>query len=74
MDVNKAFLSYETVDGALCQTTKTQMSQRKAAIDAVKKVGLNQISEIDRSWFDDVARADMFFERLSILKQAVGEN
>ncbi len=73
MDFNKAFLSYETVDGALCQTTETQMSQRQAAIEAVQKVGLNQISEIDRSWFDDAAKADMFFERLNILKQAVGE-
>jgi hypothetical protein len=73
MDFNKAFLSYETVDGALCQTTETKMSQRQAAIDAVKKVGLNQISQIDRSWFDDAAKADMFFERLNILKQAVGE-
>ena len=73
MDFNKAFLSYETVDGALCQTTETKMSQRQAAIEAVKKVGLNQISEIDRSWFDDAAKEDMFFERLNILKQAVGE-
>ncbi len=74
MDFNKAFLSYETVDGALCQTTETQVAQRQAAIEAVKKVGLNQIREIDRSWFDDNATADMFFERLNILRQAAGEN
>lgn len=73
MDFNKAFLSYETVDGALCQTTETQMSQRQAAIEAVRKIGLNQIGEIDLSWFDDRTRADMFFERLNILKQVAAE-
>ena len=74
MDFNKAFSSYDNVDGALCQTTETKMSQRQAAVEAVRKIGLNQIGEIDRSWFDDGARADMFFERLNVLKQAAGEN
>lgn len=69
MDFNKAFMSYETVDGALCQTIETRMSQKQAAIEAVKKIGLNQIKEIDRSWFCDERTADMFFERLNVLKQ-----
>ncbi len=70
MDFNKAFMSYETIDGAICQTTDTRMSQKQAAIEAVKKVGLNQIKEIDRSLFANEKQADMFFERLSILVEA----
>ncbi len=70
MDFNKAFLSYETLEGALCQTTERQVSQKQAAIDAVKKVGLNQIKEVDQSWFSDQKTADMFFARLNVLKSA----
>ena len=43
MDFNKAFLSYNTVEGALCQTAETRISQKQAAIEAVQKIGLNQI-------------------------------
>ena len=68
MDFNKAFMSYETVDGALCQTTEKRISQRQAAVEAVKKIGLNQIKDIDRSWFNDERTADMFFDRLMVLK------
>ena len=42
----------------------------KAAIEAVKSVGLNQISEIPREWFPDKALREMFFSRLEILKNA----
>ncbi|MBQ2738447.1 MAG: hypothetical protein IJF38_07125 [Clostridia bacterium] len=69
MDFNKAFLSYETAEGALCQTTEQRQSQRQAAIDAVRKIGLNQLKDVERCWFDDEKVADMFFKRLSILKQ-----
>ena len=68
MDFNKAFLSYQIIDGALCQTTENKISQRQAAIEAVKKVGLNQLKEVDKNWFSDKKIADMFFERLNILK------
>ena len=34
----------------------------------VKEIGLNQIKEIDRSWFENEKIADMFFARLDILK------
>ena len=70
MDFNKAFLSYETTDGALCQTTERRISQKQAAIEAVQKIGLNRLKEIDRNWFPDKAMADMFFERLNILSNA----
>ena len=69
MDFNKSFLAYDTVDGAICQTTPTRISQKQAAIEAVQFVGLNQIKAIDVNWFKDKKNADMFFERLSILKE-----
>ncbi len=73
MDFNKAFLSYETIDGALCQTTERRISQKQAAIEAVKKIGLNQLKEVDISWFSDEKVADMFFKRLAILQNTVNE-
>lgn len=69
MDFNKAFTSYETTEGVRAQTTTARMSQKEAAIDAVKKIGLHQTKEIDRAWFADETQADMFFQRLSILKE-----
>ena len=73
MDFNKAFLSYETIDGALCQTAERTISQRQAAIEAVKKIGLNQLKEVSRNWFSDEKIADMFFARLEVLKKATQE-
>lgn len=70
MDFNKGFLSYETIDGALCQTTERQISQKQAAIEAVQKVGLNQLKDVDRNWFKDEKTANMFFARLDALKKA----
>lgn len=69
MDFNKAFSSYETTEGARAQTTNTRMSQREAAVIAVKKIGLNQTKEIDRAWFKDEKQAEMFFKRLAVLKE-----
>lgn len=68
MDFNKSFLSYETVDGAKCQTTDRRITQREAAVEAVKKIGLNQIAEINPEWFSDKNECEMFFRRLDILK------
>lgn len=73
MDFNKAFLSYETIDGALCQTTDRRISQKQAAIEAVQKVGLNQVKDVEKNWFNDEKTADMFFERLEVLKKATQE-
>ncbi len=70
MDFNKAFSSYDSEEGAICQTADVKMTQRRAAVEAVKKIGLNQIREIDRHWFSDEEQAAMFFTRLSILKEA----
>lgn len=68
MDFNKAFMSYETLDGAICQTTERKISQKQAAIEAVQKVGLNQLKEINSSWFNNSKTAEMFFKRLELLK------
>lgn len=69
MDFNKAFMSYDSVDGAMCQTTEVKMSQKQAAIEAVQRIGLNQIKNVDPAWFEDKKTAEMFFARLDILKQ-----
>ena len=43
MDFNRAFQQYDTLDGANCLTVgKRHLSQREAAMEAVKKIGLNQ--------------------------------
>ena len=70
MDFNQSFKSYDDPDGALCQTTLPRhISQRQAAVEAVRKIGLNQKKEIDMSVFDgrDDLR-EMFIKRLEILK------
>ena len=71
MDFNKAFMAYASIDGAQCQTTDKKMTQREAAIEAVRKVGLNQIYDINEDWFEDNDTKAMFFERLKFLKELV---
>ncbi len=79
MDFNKAFHAYDSIEGAKCLTTKENMSQKDAAIRAVKAIGLNQI----RALPDDLARffyyanlkirmrLDIMFRmRLDVLKKA----
>ena len=70
MDFNKAFLSYDTLEGARCQTNAKKQSQLDAAIEAVRQVGLNQIEEIQESWFPEPGWRDMFFRRLSLVQEA----
>lgn len=44
MDFNKTFNSYDTVDGLNCQTCfGKRVSQKDATLEAVGKIGLNQI-------------------------------
>ena len=68
MDFNKSFLAYDTIDGTRCQTSSRKLSQREAAIEAVRAVGLNQIAEVEPEWFEDQATRDMFFRRLDTVK------
>ena len=71
MDFNKSFLAYDTIDGAICQTNAKRQSQREAAEDAVRSVGLNQIAEVKEDWLPK-AYGDMFFRRLALLRDAEG--
>ena len=70
MDFNKSFLSYDTIDGARCQTSSRKLSQRDAALEAVRAVGLNQISDINPEWFENPVTRDMCYRRLYELKNA----
>ena len=71
MDFNKSFLSYDTVEGAICQPTNKKMTQPEAAIEAVEKIGLNNISRIDEDWFQNEQTKEMFFKRLEILQNSI---
>lgn len=70
MDFNYAFTSYDSLEGANCLTDEFhRLSQKEAAIQAVKKIGLNQISEIDPTIFEGNERLyRMFEQRLSFLQ------
>ena len=73
MDFNQSFYSYETIDGANCQTVyPKRMTQKEAAEEAVRQIGLNQIQEVDPAIFgnEDEWR-EMFCKRLDVLRQAV---
>lgn len=71
MDFNQCFLAYDDMEGGICQTLyPRRVSQRVAAIEAVKNIGLRIINEIDMSIFGDMKQeADMFERRLSELKK-----
>lgn len=73
MDFNQCFLSYDTIDGANCQTVlPLRMNQREAAIEAVKHIGLRQICGMDMSKFETMEQeAKMFQRRLAELKRYV---
>ena len=66
MDFNQSFGSYDTIDGANCQTVYAEKrTQREAAIEAVRNIGLHQIKDIDGDLFGEkVEWKEMFFEGL----------
>lgn len=66
-----SFGSYDTVEGANCQTVYPERKSRKeAAIEGVRKVGLRQIKAVDEMLFESAPEwKKMFFKRLNILKQ-----
>lgn len=70
MDFNQAFNSYDTEEGALCQTTLPRhISQKQAAIEGAKEIGLNQLKEIDPDIFGSRTNdAAMFEKRLKVLR------
>ena len=68
MDFNQAFTAYDTAEGAN-SLTERGCSQKEAALAAVKKVGLNQKSSVEKEWFGgNDERYNMFTLRLEILK------
>ena len=71
MDFNMSFGSYDILEGASCQTAYPQRkTQREAAAEAVRQVGLNQIREIDEEIFKEAPEwKQMFFQRLEELKK-----
>lgn len=73
MDFNQCFLSYDDLDGANCQTVLPErMTQREAAVEAVRKIGLRQVREIDLSIFGSMKKeGEMFCKRLSELKRHI---
>lgn len=73
MDFNQCFQSYDTLDGAGCQTVFPRgISQREAAIEAVKCIGLRQKQEVDMSWFGSMKQEALMFEkRLDELRKYV---
>lgn len=70
MDFNQAFHSYDTLEGANCQTAfGVKMTQKEAAVGAVREVGLNQIKEVEEEVFDRLSQYfEMFGKRLELLK------
>lgn len=73
MDFNQCFLAYDTIEGANCQTVlPRKMTQREAAVDAVRQIGLPQICEMDMDKFGDMEReAEMFRHRLEELRKNI---
>lgn len=69
MDFNMAFHAYDTLEGANCLTTTEKKTQKEAAIEAVKQIGLSQIAEVQPEWFSNEEHKEMFFARLQLLKE-----
>ena len=65
MDFNKAFTAYDSVEGARCLTTEGNLSQREAAVMAVKAIGLNQLAPLPEGL------PEMCYQRYEILKATV---
>lgn len=70
MDFNQCFLSYDDLNGANCLTVLPErLTQREAAIEAVRQIGLRQKREMDMDKFGDLKKeAGMFERRLMELK------
>ncbi len=69
MDFNKAFHAYDRIEGANCLTSGKKQSQMEAAVEAVQKIGLNRVKEIEQQWFSDKNVWEMFMQRLDVLKK-----
>ncbi len=72
MDFNLSFGAYDMIEGANCQTVlPLRMTQKEAAIMAVKRIGLHQIAAIETSWFVGREKEyEMLMNRLEVLRIA----
>lgn len=71
MDFNQSFLSYDTIEGAGCQTMPAgqKISQQEAAAQAVLQIGWNQNAKIREEWFEGRREDyDMLQKRMQYLK------
>lgn len=51
--MKKSFQQYDTLDGANCLTVGNRhLSQREAAVEAIQKIGVCQIYDINKSIWD----------------------
>ena len=74
MDFNQAFHAYEDLEGANCQTLfRRGMTQKAAAVQAVERIGLNQLKEVEKDLFQNLPEYyDMFVRRLELLRAVSG--
>ena len=73
MDFNRAFQQYDTPEGANCLTVgKRHLSQKDAAVEAVRNIGLNQVRQVEHTVFSEhPAWKATFEERLRVLRNAM---
>lgn len=71
MDFNQAFHNYDSTEGANCQTVfQKHMTQKEAALQAVKCVGLNQIENVGEECFAQLPQYyEIFQRRLELLRK-----
>ena len=71
MDFNMSFHAYDNLNGANCQTTgRRKLSQREAAIEAVKAIGLRKKRQPDLQIFAGMEKErEIFLQRLQELEQ-----
>lgn len=71
MDFNQTFQAYDDLEGANCQTMFGEhINQKDAAIQSVKKIGLNQIKEVRQAVFQELPQFyEMFCKRLELLQE-----
>ncbi len=75
MDFNRTFCAYDSLDGANCQTLFGEhLSQKEAAVQAVKEIGLLQKEEVSQKIFQALPQYyEMFQRRLNLLKETAGK-
>lgn len=73
MDFNRAFQQYDTPEGANCLTVgKRHLSQKDAAVEAVRNIGLSQVRQVENAVFSGhPAWKATFEERLRVLRNAM---